>query len=266
MDKKEILKEYTKREDKWLISKTLDKMEQCEKRNNICCTEFLDLYQKKILEDVLIRFKRSYLFYGGYEEANRTNCLIYPSNYSKQEVIQNYGEFIDMIRITLPKSLQGNYQHKDYLGGMMKLGVKREKTGDILYDSTGADLLVQKEITKYLMENLPYLTRFSKAKFQVMSVEEIRKIEIQKKKVTVIVSSLRIDTVIAELLGISRTKANELLMQKRVFINYQNETKGAKLIKEDDVIVVRGKGKYEFVQIEGNTRKNKFILYFLKYG
>lgn len=170
-----------------------------------------------------------------------------------------------MIRITLPKSLQGTYQHRDYLGGIMKLGLKREKIGDILCDDLGADVLVQKEISQYLLENLPYLTRFGKAKIEVMPLQELRKIEVQKKEINIISSSLRMDNVIAELLGISRTKANELLAQKRVFLNYQNETKNSKLIKEKDILVVRGKGKYEFHKITGNTKKNRLILTFLKY-
>lgn len=265
MDKQEILSQCASLEEKMLISKLLDKVEQVKKRKGIDSTDFLDQYQKKVLEDTLKKFSTPHIFYGGYDEANRTNCIVFSKEYMETEVLKKYDEMVDVIRIILPKSLQGKYQHKDYLSGIIKLGMKREKTGDILCDNEGADIIVQKEATKYLMENLPFLTRFSKSKFEKISIQQIKKVEIRKKKLNIIASSLRIDNVISELLGISRTNANELLQQKRVFINYQNELKNSKLIKEKDIIVIRGRGKYEFDEIEGNTKKNRLILAFSKY-
>ena len=265
MNRQEILYSCKNVEDKRLVSKVLDKVKQCERQEYISLTDFLDQYQKKLVENNLVFMKIPHVFYGGYEEANRTNCLLYPKKFEKRQVIEKYGQYVEAIRIVLPKSLQGKYQHRHYLGSIIKLGIKREKTGDILCDDAGADMIVQKEVTKYLMENLPHLTRFAKATFEVIPIEEIRKIEKKKKEITIVTSSLRIDNIIAELLGISRTKANEFLAQKRVLINYQNEIKNSKLVKEQDVIVIRGKGKYEFSKIEGNTKKNKFILAFLKY-
>ena len=51
-----------------------------------------------------------------------------------------------------------------YLGAIIKLGVKREKVGDIIVREDGADIVISKEIEKYLMNNLKLLTRFQKAK------------------------------------------------------------------------------------------------------
>lgn len=265
MNKQDILNQCANLEEKILISKLLDKVEQSEKRNCICSTEFLDQYQKKVLEDILKKNSIPHIFYGGYDEASRTNCIVFSNEYSEKEILKNYNEFVDVIRITLPKSIQGKYEHRDYLGSIIKLGMKREKTGDIICDTEGADIIVQKEITKYLIDNLPFLTRFSKAKFEKISINNLRRVEIRKKELKIISSSLRIDNIISELLGISRTNANELIQQKRVFINYQNELKNSKLIKEKDVIVIRGKGKFEFDKLEGNTKKNRFILVFSKY-
>ena len=46
----------------------------------------------------------------------------------------------------------------------------------------------------------------------------------------------------------------------RVFINSENILKNAKLIKPGDTITIRGKGKFDFIEIEGNTRKGRQIL------
>lgn len=64
MNKKELLHQYTDSEEKLLLSKVLDKLEQAENRNSISVTEFLDQYQQKVIEDVLGKIKANYQLYG----------------------------------------------------------------------------------------------------------------------------------------------------------------------------------------------------------
>ena len=51
----------------------------------------------------------------------------------------------------------------------------------------------------------------------------------------------------------------------RVFINSENILKNAKIIKPGDTITIRGKGKIDIIEIEGNTRKGRQILKMQKY-
>ena len=51
----------------------------------------------------------------------------------------------------------------------------------------------------------------------------------------------------------------------RVFINSENILKNAKIIKPGDTITIRGKGKFDFIEIEGNTRKVRQIIKKKKY-
>ena len=74
------------------------------------------------------------------------------------------------------------------------------------------------------------------------------------------VSSLRLDNIVAELARCSRTRANEVILEQRVFLNYMNEENNSKLVKENDVVVIRGKGKFNILRIDGQTKKGKIIL------
>ena len=74
------------------------------------------------------------------------------------------------------------------------------------------------------------------------------------------VSSMRIDNIVGELAKCSRNKANELLEQERVLVNYEVITKPTKQIKENDKITIRGKGRFEVKQILGNTRKGRIMV------
>lgn len=50
--------------------------------------------------------------------------------------------------------MTGEYNHRDYLGGIIKLGLKREKIGDILVRKNGADIIIIKDVEEYLLTNL----------------------------------------------------------------------------------------------------------------
>ena len=92
-----------------------------------------------------------------------------------------------------------------------------------------------------------------------------QQIELKKEEIRIVVQSLRLDNIVSELANTSRTKANEMIEQAKVFINYEEQFKNDKQVKEKDVIVIRGKGKFEVDKLEGTTRKNKQILVVKKY-
>ena len=58
----------------------------------------------------------------------------------------------------------------------------------------------------------------------------------------------------------SRTMVVKIIEEQRVFVNYVNETKNSKNINVDDIIVIRGKGKFKIKNISGETRKGKKVV------
>ena len=263
MDKSLILNKYSNEEDRLLAAKILDKIKLAKTRNQIVNTDFLDMYQKRISQEVLnIEKEKDYTYYSACKCAEKNILIIYPEKYN--QIFENnrfdYSEIVKLIRITLPNELKGKYLHKDYLSGIMKLGVKREKIGDILVFENGADIIVIDEISKYILNNLGQLTRFGKAKIEELNINEIRQPEIKKEELRITVPSLRLDSIIGELANCSRTLASEIIMGQRVFVNYENETQNSKLVKPGDVIVIRGKGKFNILRIDGITKKGKTVV------
>ena len=113
-------------------------------------------------------------------------------------------------------------QHQDAIyeiNELVKLGVKREKIGDIIVDNDGADIIVDKDISKFLLENLSGLTRFSKSKVMIENIENLKTVQIRKEEREIIVASLRLDNVISELARCSRNKALDIINMERVFVN-----------------------------------------------
>lgn len=268
MNRQEILAKYEKEEDRLLVSKLLDKIEFAQKKNTVETTDFLDMHQKSILEKVLKSVKYdNYIVYGGYENAERTMIIIYPEKL--ETVFANnyfdYNNIVQIIRITLPNEMRGKYTHRDYLGAVIKVGVKREKVGDILVSIDGADMIVSKEMIEYLNTSLRELTRFSKSTFEIHQIEELNIAPVNTEIIKIIIPSMRMDSIVSEIVRTSRSKANELIDSERVFINNELVTKNSKMLKENDMITVRGKGRFKVKQILNSTKKGNLVLEVEKY-
>ncbi len=260
MDKGKVLEKYKKEDDRLLISKLFDRISILDKQNKIQSTDFLSPVELNTLTNVLkmIGFN-NYVIYGGFENAQRHIIIIFPDKF--REVFDNghfdYNSICNCIRI---KNNSEKYEHKVYLGGILKLGVKREKIGDIVIYEDGADIIVSKDISKFLMSNLHDLTRFQKSYIEVITMENIVQKTQEYEDLKVTVSSLRLDNIVSELARTSRSKSAIILKQERVFINYQNETKATKCVQSGDIITIRGVGKYIISGICGNTRSGKTVL------
>ena len=215
MNKEEILQKFTKPEDKLLVAKILDKITFAKMKNKIINTEMLDLYQKSIAEKIVLNDGVKSIFFGGYEGAERTCLILYPEKLDEEIVRRTYKMIFKLIRIKLPNDLKGKYQHKNYLGAIMKTGIKREKVGDILTREDGADIIVQADIAEYLSDELSKLTRFSKAEIGVIEIDELLLSSNKKEEIDIIVQSIRLDSIVSELIKTSRTKAEEIIYARK---------------------------------------------------
>ena len=130
---------------------------------------------------------------------------------------------------------------------------------------TGADILILNEISKFLLNNITSLTRFSKSKIEIINLEEIRKRTINKEQLEIIVASMRLDAIISEILRTSRSKAEEYINDGRVYINHEEVYKSTKQLKENDILTIRGKGRFEIDSISGETRSGRIKLKVNKY-
>ena len=268
MNKQEILNKIANEEDKLLVSKMLDKIEFTTKRNSIEYTDFLDMRQRQLLEKVLKDIKyTNYIAFGGYKMAERTAIITYPEKL-EEIFIENrfdYNSVFGVIRIVLPNELKGMYAHRNYLSGIIKIGIKREKVGDIITRFDGADIMVLKDAEKYVLDGLKELTRFSKAEFTTVKLSELQVEEPKTEKISIIIPSMRIDSIVSEAIRTSRAKATEVIKEEKVFINHELVVKGSKEVKTNDLITVRGKGRFKVGEILNSTKKGNLVIEIEKY-
>lgn len=265
MDKLTELTKAQKSEDKLLEAKIADKIKFVQNRNRFVTTDFLDMAQKSQVKEILEkRDIKSYEFFGGFPQAERTMLIIYPEefmNYDLEGALNKlYSDKISVIRITLPKEQWGTYEHRNYLGALIKLGLKREKIGDIIVREDGADIIVSSDIEDFLLTNLKDLTRFQSAKIEKILISDISVIEEEPQIIKINVPSMRLDCIVGELARCSRSNASILINTERVFVDFKEEIRGTRQIKENEMITIRGKGRFKILRTLGNTRSGRINL------
>ena len=253
-------------EDKLLIAKLQDKIKHCKNRNKIVNTEFLNLHQKKLIQNKLNELKiKNYIFHGGFEEAENQVLILYPEKLT-EEIVQNaINEIINVIKVILPNELIGEYEHRDYLSAVMRVGLERERIGDIIVYKDEAYIIALKENSQYIADSLKEFTRFKKSKIEIIDVNDIKAKTPELIPVEIHVSSNRLDSIVSEIAKTSRSRAEELIKNEKVSINCKYEYKSSKQVNIGDIIIVRGSGKYILDDIKENTKTKRLTIILKKY-
>ena len=132
MEKQNLLKDYKKQEDKIFLAHVLDKIELSKSRDKIESTDFLDMYQISLVENFLRKIKfENYKLYWGYKEAERKILITHAEKYDSKMIEKNYNKMLNIVRVTLPQDEIGKMSHRNYLGGIVKLGLNRRKSSEI---------------------------------------------------------------------------------------------------------------------------------------
>ena len=225
-------------------------------------------------------------FYGGYSDAERRLLVFLPEYAEIEEVVpqgtsgaeatQKSGSVIEKETIVAPedcplavlkvRTSKGSRKltHRDYLGSMLSLGIKREMTGDIIVYENGADIIILKEIADFLLMNYEKAGRTSLSlEITDISKLDVGNINIEEKSDTV--ASLRLDGLVSSVFGLSRGKAQEAIKAGLVFVNSAAAMKPDMQLEEGDKLVLRGRGKAVLREIAGRTRKDRIYIKFDKY-
>lgn len=262
----ELLKDYRNPEDKLCLAQVLDQYEFSKKRNQIETTNFFDLSQISLIESFLRKNQIThYTFFGGYEEAERKILFFYPDHYTRAMLEKNYMKFLKVIRIKLLENPTLPYEHRTYLGSIIKLGISREKIGDILVRNDGADLIVSSSMQNILPKELASLTRFRNSSITICELNDLQIKPKEFKSLSIIVSSLRLDNIVADLARTSRSQASTLITSNLVFVNGKCDCKVSKSIVVGDVITIRRKGKFIYRGQEKTTKSGNHVLIFDQY-
>ncbi len=251
-----------KKEEQLILAQAEDKIEQSRTRGYITWTPFLDSHQQSVLRKALAREDTgvSLEFYGGYDDAERVILACAPPYLQLEEA-----EPLTVLRVSRVKSGGKPLTHRDYLGSLIGLGIRREMTGDILVREDGADIIVLRDIAEFILNN------YNKAGKTELSVEqksigELIVPPVRSVTVHTTVASLRLDNILSSGFGISRTKAGAAVRAGLVSVNHTEAEKPDMNVGEGDLVTMRKSGRIRVTQVGGRSRKDRVYVTLEKYG
>ena len=203
----------------------------------------------------------NYRIYGGYDNSLRSILCVYDQVLPPP---QNEEYEISIVNVDCKGAKQ--LTHRDFLGALMSLGIKRDISGDIIVkNGNSATIFLKKSATNMILSDLVEVGRYSAIVSQIEN-KIINDTSQNNEEKTITVSSLRLDVVVSAITNVSRSVANSLIKSKTVKVCQMPVENVHFNLQDDDVISIRGYGKYKVISIGGKSKKNKIYLKYQKLG
>ncbi|NLY53909.1 MAG: hypothetical protein GX060_04710 [Firmicutes bacterium] len=250
MKRKTILDSLAK-DERSLVAAAWDKAEQARRRYQVIFTSFLDPGQRALLDQYAYLWDVNLDSWGGYDEAERCLVAFNPGEEAVPEA--------DYPLVAL--EAKGNFSfapatHRDYLGSLMALGMKRDTIGDILVKPDGCQLVLHENMLNYVLANWQAVGRVS-VDVRPIGWDELQPPSPQIRRHRATVATLRLDAVVAAAYGISRTQAARLIRAGKLKHNFRPETRCDKLVEPADMLSLAGKGRAQLLEVGGQSRSGR---------
>lgn len=237
----------------------IDLSKQANRKGIVLFSDFLNLNEQNIYHQCEKFFETKTESFGGVPCAERQiiafipDALYYEWNYpiTALKITPTYPKFAEQLG------------HRDVLGAVMKLGVDRGKIGDIIIGEQDYYILCEESIADYFKENL------DKIRHTIVTLETVRADELTIRQEfderEGIVTSNRIDSILACVHKLSRSQASELIRSDKVFVNGKLTQNPTYTCKENDIVSVRGYGRFIYLAHYGETQKGRLKIRYQLY-
>ena len=224
-------------------------------RDIVTYSDFLNLNELNILHTTPKQeWFSCYETYGGYEYSERQMVAFLPDALCYEKKYP-----ICALKVEpLQRKFSEDLSHRDYLGSILNLGIDRCKLGDILIEDNYAIIFVHQSLRNFIMEELRRIRHTS------VHITEIDAVDVtyqpKTKEISGTVSSLRLDSLLSLAFSSSRSKLVTYIENGKVFVNGKLITSNGYQIKEDDIISVRGMGRFQFKELLSETKKGRYYV------
>jgi RNA-binding protein YlmH len=192
--------------------------------------------------------KNEYKIYEPYKECSKV--ILYKKN------IPNISLYKIVSKVEL--------RHQDILGTIFSLGLKEDTFGDIIKYNDSFYIFLLPHLVDYFKYNLTEIKN-NRVILEEQDISLTNKFKQEYIRKEYIVTSLRIDNVISTITNSSRNQVLEKFTNKEILLNYEEEIKPTRTLRENDIFSIRKYGKYKFSKILKNTKKGSFIIEILSY-
>lgn len=233
--------------------------ERCVERYCPEFTHFLDGRQLRLAKEYLASMSDvRVVCFGGFEDAERCVVGIFTRDiYSDSSESELFSMF-DVKGVEIKGSGFSTFSHRDVMGSVLALGVKRETMGDIYVPegSQSAYLCMTSVAAGFVCESLESVSR-DRVKCRLVEAAELPVPERRYSIISGTVASPRLDCVISLVTKTSREKAKIMINSGLVNVNHIPETRTDTQLNAEDLLSVRGYGRFKISELGDLTRKGR---------
>ena len=264
MTKTELLNRFARdEEERIILARALDKLDQARNRSIPAHTGFLTQAQQAVVGEAISACGHpAHLFFGGYSGAERAVCAFLPDWQTETDWLADEAGPVAAVRCSFPE--HSGLTHRDFLGGLMGIGITREKLGDILVGDGVCDVVVLRELLPVVLDQFSAAGRF-RLKTEPLPLEELRPAQTEGKLIRDTVATLRLDAVASSGFSLARSKAAALIESGRLELNHRPCVKPDKLVEAGDVFTCRGLGKCVLRCVLGQSKKGRTMIEIERY-
>lgn len=252
-------------ENELLLARVEDCITACDESYLISSTNFLDIYQQStVIEYLKKRSEVKYELYGGFDDSERKTAVFFPDYADGVDYIKENPDLSPITALNIKKDSFSSLSHRDYLGAVMGLGIRREAVGDIIVSDKGCSMAVIKSVAPYIKENLTSVGRGS-VKVEISESFDNTGSEAVFETKRCYVSSMRLDAVVAVAFSLSRNTAAEKIRRGEVLMNGVVMSKPDIRVPFGAKLVIHGSGKVIVDEDVGVTKKGRQAFLIKKY-
>lgn len=245
------------RADAALLARLSDLAERAKRSGRPQFWGFLDAHQAVVADGGLRRLGLPYRLYGGYPDAERVTAGVFPP---KETVAE---EAFPVRAVAFFSRREASFSHRDVLGALMSAGVRREKLGDILCGEGLAVVMTTAELVPFLTDQIDRIGGES-VRAEANYTGELPALH-RFRPLSGTVASPRLDAVLKWLLASAREPAAELIRGGLVSVNHCVCQTASHMLKEQDVLSVRGAGRFRIETIGPETQKGRLHIAAVQY-
>ncbi len=219
----------------------------------------------RFLEYMGLRAGEDYLFWGGFEGAERVILGIFPGIFPEDFADESERRQQFPLRIVkFGGRMAGMLSHRDYLGAVMSLGIERSLTGDIICGEECAYAVLSPAAAELAVSGITKIGRVGVKCAYSSPSDKIERND-SFKEISCTVPSMRLDCIVSEAAGVSRSKAAGLIRSGAVSVNHRATESVSENVNEGDVLSVRGCGRFILAETGGRTKKDRLKVVIKKY-
>ncbi|WP_018659483.1 RNA-binding protein [Allofustis seminis] len=257
----EHLFQHFKASEKEFIQRVLDDIQKVQRTYTPILTAFMNPRERYIARTLVANFDDIHFAEAKTPQLLESSRILFYPYYLEVPPFEAFE--MSLVEIDYPEKFAA-LSHGQILGSVLGAGIDRDRLGDIITDGKRWQFFIDTNLVNFLVGQMTHVGRTT-IRLRECLVTELLTPKDNGQSLEIVISSLRLDNIIAKTFHISRQLAQDFIKKHHVKVNWMEELNPAEVIEQEEIISVRGKGRIKVGEIKNRTKKDNLLISVRRY-